>query len=378
MNLLYKLLKQDPDSREGVVTATSMLGIIVNLLIAGIKVAIGLLSSSIAVLSEGVNNAADAATSILTLVGTKLAGRKPTKEHPFGYGRIEYLTSLVIAVLIIVTGFELFTSSIDLIFHPAELDLSYLSLGIVAVSAVVKYILGAYTIRTGNRVDSSSLVAVGTECRNDAFISVVTILSSLAFILFNVSVDAYAGIFISIIVLKAGYEIISDTVSDLLGSKADKELADQLYKEIRSCDMVISAADMMLHNYGPDAYSGSVNIEIDHSKTVEEVYAVIHEMQLRIMEQYHVTMVFGIYAVDNNSEESRSLRREIAEFVRNYDHVISYHALFISHKQKRIYCDLIVDYDLADWKALDAEFETFMHAHYPDYQIMLTIETEFV
>ena len=132
MNFVCKLFRQNPDSREGVISATSFLGIAVNLLIAAAKVILGLLSSSIAIVSEGVNNASDALTSVLTLLGTKLAGRHPDKKHPFGYGRIEYLTSLVVAVLILITGFELLTGSIDLILHPAELNISVLALVVFA------------------------------------------------------------------------------------------------------------------------------------------------------------------------------------------------------------------------------------------------------
>ena len=225
MRLLYKLLRQEPGSRDGVVAATSVLGIIVNVLIAALKVAIGIFASSIAILSSGVNNATDALTSVLTLVGTRLSARRPDARHPFGYGRIEYLTSLVIAGLILVSGFEMLESSVELIFAPAEMRISYLMLGIIAVTAVIKYFLGVYMIRTGKKVDSGALVAVGLEGRNDTFVSLVTLLSAAVFLLFGWDIDAYAGVFTSVIILKAGFDVLRETVSELLGKPGQEELA---------------------------------------------------------------------------------------------------------------------------------------------------------
>lgn len=378
MKLLYKLLKQDPDSREGVVIATSALGIIVNLVLASIKVLIGVAASSIAIISEGVNNATDCATALITIVGTKLSAKHPTKEHPFGYGRIEYLTSLVISILILFTGFELLKSSVNLIFHPEELSVSYVTLLIVALSAGVKLLLGSYSIRQGEKVDSGSLVALGKDCMNDSVISAVTIGSALVYLLFHISLDAYAGIITSGFVLKAGFEVLKDTLSDLLGQSGEEELAHELYRIIRSEPIILNAADMMLHNYGPDAYSGSVNVEVDHEKSVGEVYAALHALQLKIMHEKNIVMVFGIYAVDRDHPESREMRKRIGEFVRKQEHVTSFHALYIDPSNKDIYVDLVVDYDLRDWDVLRAEFTEYMKNLYPDSRLELVIETNYV
>ena len=378
MKLLYKLLRQEPDSREGTVVTVSGLNILVNLIFAAIKVVIGLAVSSIAIVSEGVNNATDSATSLITIVGTKLSAKHPTEKHPFGFGRIEYLTSLLISVLILFTGAELMESSVKRIFAPQEMSISYVTMAIIAVSALVKLALGLYTIKEGRRVDSSSLVALGTECRSDSVVSVITLVTALVFLVFHVSLDAYAGIIMSLIVLKAGFEVLKETLSDILGQAGEKELAQELYRIIRAEPLVLNAADMMLHNYGPDAYSGSVNVEIDHSKTVGEVYAALHELQLRIMHEKHITMVFGIYAVDRDHAQIRQLREQVAAFVRKQKHVTSYHALYIHPNGKDLYVDLVVDYDLADWEALRKEFTAYMAELYPDKHLELVIETNYV
>ncbi len=378
MAILYKLFHLDAEKREDVVTATSILGIITNLLIAAMKMIVGAIVSSIAIISEGANNASDCATSLLTLVGTKLAGRRPTKKHPFGFGRIEYLTSLIISVLILLTAFELLKSSVELIFHPAEMTTSVVAIVLIAVSAVIKLLLGSYSIKMGKKVESESLVAVGEDSRNDSIISAITIVSVLIFIIFGFSVDAYAGIITSLFVFKAGFEILRETVSHLLGKPEDPQLASTLYKEIRSTKGVINAVDMVLHNYGPDRYHGSVNIEVEHDKTIGEIYEIIHALQLRIMHEYGVVMVFGMYAVDNDQPYVRELRTNVAGFVREYEHVTSYHAVYINPEKPEIYCDLIVDYDLKDWDKLREDFIGFMKEKYPDHETILTIETEYV
>lgn len=378
MKFIYKIFRKNPDGREDIMVMTSGLGIFVNLILATVKVLIGLLASSIAIVSEGVNNAADCLSAVLALVGTKLAGRHPDEKHPFGYGRIEYLVSLIISVSILVTGIEMLISSVKLVFHPRELKISLLAIVIVAVSAAVKFLLGTYTIKMGKKADSNVLVGVGVDGRNDCFASVITLASSLLFLVFHISVDAYAGILVSFLILKAGLDILVDTVSDLIGKPGEHDLAMKIYREIRKTDGVIYAIDMMLHNYGPDAWSGSVNVEIDHKKTVGEVYNILHELQLRIMHDYKVTMVFGIYAVDNDNAESKELRKKISSFIKTKEHVKSYHAVYLSEEERKLYCDFIVDYRLQDWETLEKEFVAYITEYYPEYEIELTIETEFV
>ena len=378
MNVLSRFFPGENTSREGIISSTSILGIGVNLFIALAKIIVGAMASSIAIISEGINNATDALSSVITLVGTKLAGKHPDEKHPFGYGRIEYLTGLVISIMIIVSGVEMLISSVKLVFEPGELSISYFSLAIVAVSAVIKYFLGTYTIKMGKKADSEALVGVGLDCRNDCFASLITIAAALAFLIFGLSLDAYAGIATSVLILKAGYEVIISTLSEIIGRPGEKDLAVTLYKEILSTEGILGAADMMLHNYGPDRYSGSVNVEIDHEKTVGEIYEFLHALQMRIMHEHNVVMVFGVYAVDNDHEDVKLLRSNITQFIKTKEHIRGLHAVYIEPGTGKFYCDFVVDYKLRDWDGLREEFETYMNKLYPGTEIVLTIETEFV
>ena len=378
MRLLYSLFKQDPASRDGMIAVTSGVGIFVNLLIAAMKLVIGSVTSSVAILSEGANNAADALSSVLTLVGTKLAGKHPNAKHPFGFRRIEYLTALVVSAMILVTGIEMLLGSVKRIFAPEELSVSYPTIVIIAVSALIKFVLGVYTIKMGKNAGSSALEAVGIEGRNDSFASVISIASALIFLFFRVSLDAYAGILISALIVRAGCGVLKETIAELIGRAGEKELADQLYREIRQTEGVLAAADMMLHNYGPYTWSGSVNLEIDHSRNVGEVFRCLHALQLRILHEHAVTMVFGIYSVDNDDPEAKALREKIGAFVRGQEHVKSFHALYPEPETKTLYCDFVVDYELRDWDGLRQEFAAYMKETAPQYVPELTIETEYV
>jgi len=378
LGIFYKLFRQDPESRDGIITTTSGIGILANLFIALTKIIIGLLASSIAIVSEGANNAADVLSSVMTLLGAKLAKKHPDEQHPFGYGRIEYLSGLVIAVVILVTGIEMLISAIKLVIHPEEISVSYLALATVAFSAVIKFFLGNYTIKMGKKAGSGALEAVGVDCRTDSYASIITIVSALLFIIFKLNIDAYAGVITSLLIIKAGYEALMDTLGDIIGRPGDEELAARIYKEIRGTEGILAAVDMMLHNYGPDAWSGSVNVEIDHKKTVGEIYQFLHELQLRIMHEYHVTMVFGVYAVDHDGEYIKELRHNIGAFMKQHEYVKSFHAVYIDQQTDDIYCDFIVDYKLKDWEGLRAEFTEYMSEYYPGKNVILTIETDFV
>lgn len=376
--MLYKLFSRDPESREDIILMTSGLGVFVNILIATLKIIIGFFASSIAIVSEGVNNMSDALTSILTLIGAKLAKMHPDEKHPFGYGRIEYFSSLIISLLILVTGIEMLIGAVKLIFSPEKMSVSLISIIIIAFTAIVKFILGVYTIKMGEKASSSSLIGVGSDCRNDSFASAITIVTMILYLVFHVSLDAYAGIIISFLTIKAGFDVFKETISDLMGRQGERDLANELYRNIVQTEGIIAAADMMLHNYGPDRWSGSVNVEIDHKKTVGEVYQLLHELQLEIMHEYKVTMVFGVYAVDNDHEEMKELRSIISAFVKRNEHIKSFHAVYIEPQTGKVYCDFIVDYKLRDWDSLKIKFEEYMAKEYKSTDIELTIETEFV
>ena len=235
------VIKQNPsiankEHRDAVIIRTSVIGIIANVLLAAFKAFIGLASNSIAIVMDAVNNISDAASSVITIVGTKLAGREPDKKHPFGYGRIEYLSAMIISVLVLYAGVTAFTESVKKILHPETPDYSVVSLVIVAVAVVVKILLGRYVKSVGEKVNSDSLVNSGEDATLDSIISAATLIAAVIYLIFHVSLEAWLGAMIAVVIIKSGIEMLRDTLSKILGERADAELAREIKKTLKKTD----------------------------------------------------------------------------------------------------------------------------------------------
>lgn len=364
------------DNREKQIMRTSLLGIVTNIVLVIIKVTLGLISGSIAIMSDGINNLTDSSSSLITIIGTKLAVRPPTKKHPFGYGRIEYLTSLIIAMIVLITGFEMAKTAVENIIHPKAVSFSTLTLVIIGITIFVKIFLGTHTQKVGRRVDSGALVASGIDAKNDAIVSAVTLASALFYIGTGISVDAYAGAIISLFVMKTGIDVLRETLSKILGERGDAELAKTIKSIVNSSPAIISAHDLILHNYGPGTYTGSINVEIDHENNVGDMYLVLHQLQAEIFRQVHAYIVLGIYAVDPHSTVARDVTSDLAVFIDMEPHCISFHAVTVDEEKKLIYFDLVLDYDCSR-PEMRNRAAVYIGDRFPDYRVVVTIDTEF-
>ena len=215
-------------SRDKVIIQTSIIGILTNILLAAFKAVIGIMSNSIAVTLDAVNNLSDALSSIITIVGTKLANKLPDKKHPMGYGRIEYLSAMIVAGIVLYAGITSLIESIKKIFHPETPDYSLTSLTIIAVAVVVKIVLGKYVKAQGKKVNSGSLVASGSDALFDAVLSASVLISAIIFILSGWSLEAYVGAVISGFIIKSGIEMMTETLDEILGTRADKEITGKI------------------------------------------------------------------------------------------------------------------------------------------------------
>ena len=233
-------------NREKQIINISILGIIANLILAGVKIIIGVMSGSIAITSDAVNNLTDSSTALITIIGTKLAQKKPDKNHPFGFGRVEYLTSMIIGIIVLVTGFEMGLSSIKGIFNPSTVDYSWVILIVLFITVIVKTFLAAYIEKQGRKLNSGALIASGKEAKNDVLISVVTIISALVYMFTRLSIDSYAGLFISIFILKTGFEVLKDTINKILGEKIDSEVKDKIFEIIQSSESILGVHDLLM------------------------------------------------------------------------------------------------------------------------------------
>ncbi|MBQ8080960.1 MAG: cation transporter, partial [Clostridia bacterium] len=264
-------MQREMEQRSKAIVRTSVIGILANVLLAAFKAVVGLLSHSIAVVLDAVNNLSDAMSSVITIVGAKLAEKKPDKKHPLGYGRIEYLSAMVVAAIVLYAGITSLVESVKKIIAPEAADYSVWSLVIIAEAVAVKVLLGRYVKAVGERVHSGSLIASGQDALSDAILSASVLLCALLYTWTGLSLEAYVGVVISVFIIKAGFSMLAETLDDILGSRISREVTDAVKATVLKDPQVLCAYDLILHSYGPDRLVGSVHVEVNDSLHAREI-----------------------------------------------------------------------------------------------------------
>ena len=314
---------------------------------------------------------------MITIIGTKLAGKKPDKKHPLGYGRVEYLTAMIIAAIILYAGISALFESVDKIINPAEADYSVISLVIIGSAVIVKVFLGRYVRSVGKKVNSSSLVASGTDALYDAILSASVFMSAIIFTIWGLSLEAYVGILISVMIIRAGIEILRDTLDDIIGKRTDEGLTDAIKETICSHENVSGAYDLILHTYGPERIIGSVHIEVPCTMTADELDKLQREIAADVMQKHGIIMAgIGVYALDTCNAEAMRIRSEISDIVMSHEGVVQMHGFRVDTENRTIVFDLIIDYDLSDRDSLYCHIDDELRSKYPDYTIRMTLDAD--
>ncbi len=362
-------------NREKVIVRTSVLGILANLLLAGFKAFVGLLSNSIAVVLDAVNNLSDALSSVITIIGTKLAGRKPDKKHPYGHGRTEYITATIIAVIVLYAGITSLVESVKKIIHPEQPDYGTAALVIISVAVVVKLALSFYVKKTGKAVNSDSLIASGEDARNDAVISAATLVAAVIFLLTKVSLEAWLGAVISLVILKSGFDMLRQTLSRILGERVDSALSLGIKKTVAEFPQVSGAYDLILHSYGPDMLMGSIHIEVPDTMTAADLDQLERDITDKVAEKHGVILTgISIYSVNTTDDEIARVREDIRRRVMSHEHILQLHGFHMHDDEIRF--DLVVGFEAPDRKALYAAVCEEIKAAYPDYQIYIAMDSD--
>ncbi len=380
MSSIHEIISADGQetSREKTIIRTSIIGIIANVFLAGFKAVIGLMTNSIAIVLDAVNNISDAGSSLITIVGTKLAGREPDKKHPFGYGRIEYLSAMIISVIVLYAGITSFTESVKQIIHPETPEYTAVSLIIVAVAVIVKILLGRYVKSVGEKVNSDSLINSGEDATLDSVISASTLAAAGIFMIFHVSLEAWLGAVISLIIIKSGIEMLKDTISQLLGEKNDPELARNIKQTVMSFPDVQGAYDLVLNNYGPDAWNGSIHVEVPDTYSADQLDQLIRNIQITVHKQHHVILTaIGVYSVNTKDEEVIEIRKKVREIVFAHPHVKQMHGFYLVKEERSMRFDLVVSFDAEDRRGLFAEAVSDVQKAFPDYKLQAAMDTDF-
>ena len=365
-------------SREKTIVKTSVIGIVANVFLAGFKAAIGLMTNSIAIVLDAVNNVSDAGSSLITIVGTKLAGREPDKKHPFGYGRIEYLSAMIISVIVLYAGITSLVESVKQIIHPETPDYSAVSLIIVAVAVVVKILLGRYVKRVGVKVHSDSLINSGEDATLDSIISASTLVAAGIFLIFHISLEAWLGAIISVVIIKSGIEMLRDTISRILGERNDAELAKAIHDTVMSFPDVQGAYDLVLNNYGPDTWNGSIHIEVPDTYSADRLDQLIREITMKVFREHHVILTaIGVYSVNTTDEEVIQAKRQVEAIVLAHEHVRQMHGFYLLKDQKTMRFDIVISFDAKDRRAIYMEVVADVRKAFPDYALQVSMDTDF-
>ena len=365
-------------SRDAVIVRTSIIGILANVFLAAFKAVVGLTSNSIAIVMDAVNNLSDAASSVITIVGTKLAGKEPDRQHPFGYGRIEYLSAMVISLLVLYAGVTAFVESVKKIIHPDTPDYSAAALIIVAVAVVVKIVLGRYVKSVGVKVNSDSLVNSGEDATLDAVISASTLVAAAVYLIFHISLEAWLGAVIALVIIKSGLGMLKETLSSILGERVDAQLARDIKKAINSHPEVRGAYDLILHNYGPDSYNGSVHIEVPDTLTADDIDRLIRKITMDVYHKHGVILTgISVYSFNTKDPLAAEVRERIKEISLANPHVLQMHGFYLDEAEKTIRFDFVVSFDAPDRGAVYREICEAVRKAFPDYTLQIAMDTDF-
>ena len=366
------------NNREKIVVKTSIISIVSNIVLAGFKAFVGLLSNSIAIVSDAINNLSDALSSIITIVGTKLAGKAPDKKHPYGYGRIEYMTSLVVSGIVLYAGITAIVESVKKIIHPETPDYSLITLVILIAGIVVKFVLGMYVKKKGKDVNSDSLVASGSDAFNDAILSISVLASAIVYMIFNISLEAYVGVVLSLFIIKAGFELIKESVDNMLGVRIESDLAKNIKKEVIKEKDVQGAFDLVLHDYGPDRYSGSVHIEVADTLSVADIDKISRRITKNIKEKYGVILhTIGVYSVNTKNKKISSVQKEIQDIVFSHKGILQMHGFYFDEDDKSISFDIIIDFKVKNRDEVYKDIYNEVQKRYKDFTISITLDIDF-
>ncbi len=362
--------------RQKVIVKTSLIGIITNVLLALLKATLGLLSNSIAITLDAVNNLSDALSSVITIIGIKLGSKKPDKNHPLGHGRVEYISAMLVSAIVLYAGLTSIIESVKQIIHPKQAHYSYVFLAFIVVAIIVKLILGAYVKKKGEKVNSGALVASGADASFDAVLSASVLASAIIFIVLGVSLEAYVGVMISIFIIKAGIEMMLETLDDIIGKREDAEISGYIREILESEEEVRGAYDLHLFNYGPNKYYGSVHIELADTMTVQEVDVLTRKLQLEIYMKTGVIMTgIGVYSYNTTDGEAAKVQNEIQKIVMSHDWALQIHGFYLNEEEKTITFDVVVSFDIDHGEARKI-LESEIARVYSEYDLKIVTDID--
>lgn len=338
--------------RSTQIIRTSWIGIVANVLLAGFKAAVGLLANSVAIVMDAVNNLSDALSSVITIVGTKLSQRPADRKHPFGFGRIEYFSAIIIAVIVLSAGITSLIESAKKIFYPTQPEYTKTTLIVIVVAIIVKLVLGRYVKNKGKQLNSDALTASGSDALFDAIITLTTLVSAGVMLLWGISLDGILGVLISIVIIKAGVEMLSSPVNELLDTSISAELTSQIKKEVSEFEGVHGVYDLILHNYGPEMKIGSLHINVYDTMSAHEIHGLTRKITMQMLARHGIVLTVGVYAIATGDNRRAELQAKVLQALKSHKDIVQVHGFYYSDKDKMVSVDVVPDISIHDDKAL--------------------------
>ncbi len=362
--------------REKAIVKTSIIGIVTNLLLVGFKAFVGLVSNSIAVILDAVNNLSDALSSVVTIIGAKLGAKQPDKKHPLGYGRIEYLSSMIVAALVLYAGITSLVESVKKIITPEAADYNATAIIIISVAIAVKLVLGMYVKKQGEKVNSGALAASGSDALFDAILSASVLASAIIYLIWGISLEAYVGVVIAIFIIKAGVEMMIETLNDIIGKREDAETIAELKQIILGEEAVLGVYDVTIFNYGPNKNYGSVHVELPDTLSVDDVDRITRRIQVDVFRKTGIILTgIGVYSFNTSDDEAATMRNTVQKTVMSHDWALQMHGFYADTEQKTIRFDVVISFDIERKEAMQIMY-TEVGALYPDYEITIVPDVD--
>ena len=328
-------------------------------------------------MTDALNNLADAFSSIVTLLGAKLAAKAPNHDHPFGYGQVEYLSSMAIGLLILYTGISSFVDSIQKILDPELPAYDTAAIAVIVAGIIVKILLGRYFRRRGAAVDSEALTASGADAMLDALVSSSILVGAAVALIWKVSIDGWIGAGIALVILKSGIDVLRESVSRIIGERVSAETAHELKKEIAAHQGVLGVYDLILNRYGPERTIGSVHVQVADAMTAMEIDALSRRIAAPLYAKHNIIMTVGIYAANEATPEAREMLRALHDLTDQNEHILQVHGFYVDTTNKQVSFDLVLDFDCPDRQGLQRSITATMEKEFPGYTFHIVEDADF-
>nr|WP_317359841.1 cation diffusion facilitator family transporter [uncultured Tyzzerella sp.] len=377
----YKNIK-DENVRKKYGELGSFVGIFSNVFLFIIKFLVGVFINSVAIMADSFNNLSDSLSSIITLIGFKLGAKPADEEHPFGHGRMEYISGLIVSFIIMLIGFEFLRTSFFKVISPEDISFSYSTIFILLITIIIKLWQSFFNKKLGILINSHSLIATATDSRNDVIVTSVTILSLIIFKLFSLNLDGYFGIFVALFLMYSGFNLAKETLSPLLGEAIDNELAEKIKAIALSYEEVIGVHDILVHNYGPNKSIASLHVEVPNNIDIVQCHDVVDFIEKRIQDELNIFLTIHIDPVNINDERIQTILNAIRDVFKNYDEDLDTHDHRLVEGENRInfIFDLVIPYNFSKEKekSLICDIKENVKALDNKYRCIINIEKSFI